>query len=253
MSNISLKKQLIGLNFTDNEALVYESLFKLGPTFTGQIIKGTGLHRNIVYTSLDHLVARKLASEKIVRGKKQFTAVSPVGLVTEFEKKTELAKALTQSIVEKLPQGLDDITIHQGNEEYLDLLTGIISTMPRGSTKYVLGTGGEAFMANTMRRIWKPYHKAAEKQGIKIRMLAYELQRQAIVPDITGLAIYKIKFLPNNIENPSGLHIYPEAHIVLNIIYSDNNNPVTAIKIKNFSLVQGYLNLFNNLWQQARD
>lgn len=53
-------------------------------------------------------------------------------------------------------------------------------------------------------------------------------------------------------ENPSGIHIYPEVNTVLTIIYSDKNRPVTAIKMVNPSLVKGYLNLFGNLWKMGK-
>jgi sugar-specific transcriptional regulator TrmB len=252
MAKNRLKSQLIELDFSENDASVYSKLLELGPTTAGPLISKTQLHRNIIYTSLDHLVARKLVTEKQVRGKKFFAAASPNILIEEFREKAEAAKDVAKFIEKQLPKGVEDITIHQGNEEYLDLLSGIIRQMPKGSTKYVLGTGGEAFMAHTMRPIWKPYHKVAHEQGIKIRMLGYEPQRGAIEPDTAPEKIYEMRYLPAEIENPSGIHIYPEAKTVLNIIYSTDSSPVTAIKIKNPALVQGYLNLFNNLWKTAK-
>ena len=74
-------------------------------------------------------------------------------------------------------------------------------------------------------------------------------QKKALEQLVREIPIYQIRYLPSNIENPSGIHIYPEAKTVLNIIYSDENSPVTAIKIKNPAVVQGYLNLFNSLWK----
>ena len=83
-------------------------------------------------------------------------------------------------------------------------------------------------------------------------MISYESQRKEIDLDKHSKKIYEIKYLPNKIENPSGLHIYPKANTILNIIYSDSSTPVTAIKIKNDKLVKGYLNLFNNFWKMSK-
>lgn len=248
---MDLKSQLLILGLSTNEACVYLALVQHGACGAGALITATGLHRNIVYTSLSHLAARKLVSEKQVRGAKQFAATSPNALVDEFEHKSALAKVVSGALQQKLQEGLQEITVHQGNEEYLSVLTAVIKTLPPGSFKYVLGTGGQAFMRATMRPIWDRYHEVAKAQDIHIRMLGYENQRQAIEGDVTREGIYEVRYLPNTFENPAGLHIYPEAQTVLNIIYSDDSNPVTAIRIKNGSLAKGYLGLFRNLWSMA--
>ncbi len=251
MAYLKLDSYLKSLDFTENEAKTYSTLLELGQSPAGPIIAKTGLHRNIIYTALEHLTLRKLVSEKQIKGKKLYSINNPEVLEHEYDEKAQTAKAFAASVQELIEAPIQEISIHQGNDEYLNLLTGIIRTLPKGATKYVLGTGGEAFMANTMRPIWKKYHKAAHQQEIKIKMLGYESQRQSIDPDVKPEGMYEVKYLPDDIENPSGLHIYPEVDTVLNIIYSDNTKPVTAIKIKDKSLVQGYLNLFNNLWKQA--
>ena len=251
MGVAALKSQLAGLGISANEAEVYLALAEHGPCGAGKLITATELHRNVVYTSLNHLSFRKLISESQVRGARQFALNSPSILIDEFERKSELAREVAASIAGKIRRGAQEITVHQGNEEYLALLTGVIRHMPCGSTKYVLGTGGEAFMRLTMRPIWNMYHQAAKIQGISIKMLGYENQRSVIQADVCREGIYQIRFLPNSYENPAGVHIYPEAATILNIIYSDEQSPVTAIRIKNTSLADGYMNLFQNLWQIA--
>ena len=107
-------------------------------------------------------------------------------------------------------------------------------------------------MAETMRPIWKKYHRVAKEQGIRIKMIAYESQRAAIATDVGNEGMYEVRYLPDNIENPAGTHIYPEVGVMLNIIYSTEDRPVTAIRIKNDDLARGQLNLFKNLWKMAK-
>ena len=83
-------------------------------------------------------------------------------------------------------------------------------------------------------------------------MIGYESQKESIDPYVLKEGMYEVKYLPSDLENPAGVHIYPEADTVLNIIYSDTSHEVTAIKIKNKAFVQSHLNLFNNLWQRAK-
>lgn len=249
MQESALKSALLDLDFRPAEVDVYIALMSLGTTPVGALISNTGLHRNVVYTALEHLVARKLVSESQIKGKKTFFLTDPSILKDEFQEKSEKAIEVAQTIQELSSQEVQEITVHQGNDEYLALLTNLIRQQTKDSTIYVLGTGGEAFMTNTMRPIWKKYHHVAKQQGILIKMISYESQRQAIATDVASEDIYEVRYLPDEIENPAGVHIYPEAHTTLNIIYSTAERPVTAIRIKNTDLVQGQLNLFNNLWQ----
>lgn len=252
MQESALKLALLDLGFRPAEVDVYLALVFLGATPVGALISKTGLHRNVVYTALEHLVARKLVSESQIKGKKTFSLIDPSVLKEEFQEKSEKAVEVAKFIQELSSKEVQEITVHQGNEEYLALLTGLIRQQFKDSIIYILGTGGEAFMANTMRPIWKKYHHIAKQQGINIKMISYESQRQAIAEDVADEGIYEVRYLPDNIENPAGVHIYPQANTVLNIIYSTEAQPVTAIRIKNADLVQGQLNLFNNLWQMAK-
>lgn len=231
---------------------MYLALAELGASTSGPIIVKTNLHRNVVYTALEHLIASKYVVETQVRGKKQFVLADPEVLVRDFAQKADIAKDAAKEIEAIAKRETQEITVHKGNEEYLTLLAGLIRQLPQGGTKYVLGTGGEAFMAETMRPIWRKYHNVAKEQGIRIKMIAYESQREAIAADVAKEGMYEVCYLPDNIENPAGIHIYPEAGVVLNIIYSTSERPVAAIRIKNADLVAGQLNLFNNLWKMAK-
>lgn len=244
--------KLQNLGFNENDARIYLCLADLKTSTADQIISKTGLHRSIVYTALEHLSLRKLIEVTEVNKKRTFSVVSPTQLVTEFQEKAEIAEELSKTISSKLSTDSQEITIYRGNEEYLLLLTSMIKSLPTNGTKYVLGTGGEAFMEETMLPIWEKYHRVARKQKIKIKMIGYESQKEAIDPYILKEGMYETKYLSSDLANPAGVHIYPEADTVLNIIYSDKVQEVTVIKIKSKAFVQSNLNLFNSLWQKAK-
>jgi sugar-specific transcriptional regulator TrmB len=245
--------RLMDLDFNQNEALVYTALREANPCKAGVIISKTGLHRNVVYTALEHLMQRKVVSVQTSRGGKVFTAIAPNILIEEYDYKKELAQELTEDFKKKNFISDQEISVHEGNDEYLKLLTSLINSLPRGASKYVLGTGGSDFMQYTMKPIWGRYHEVAKKQKINIKMLAYGTQRDALQETTNKEGIYEIKYLPQETENPAGIHIYPEIDTVLNIIYSNESQTVAAIKIKNKSLTQSYLNLFNNLWKDGKE
>lgn len=252
MSHSNIKNNLLELGFSPHDAEIYLALIKKGPCAAGPLISETKLHRNIVYTSLDHLSGRKLVWEKIVSGRKYFSIAAPIVLEQEFAHKARIAKEAVGQIRELTGREIPEITVHQGNEEYLSLLTIVMRQLPKGSMKYVLGTGGEEFMKHTMLPIWKKYHEVARARKIKIKMISYEHQRSSILPYVKKEGIYDIRFLPSSIENPAGVHVYPAIFTVLNIIYSNLNTPVTAMKVVNHNLSQSYLNLFENLWKMGK-
>ncbi len=249
-SNDILKFKELG--FSENDAAVYLALCELKIATANPLITKTGLHQSLVYTSLEHLVARKLVSKSENKGKRSFSIVSPDALVEEFSEKQNIAKDLAAEIRGKIIADGQEITIHHGNEEYLSLLTSLLKQMPKGDLKYVMGTGGESFMRETMRPMWKKYHKVAKEGGVSIKMLGYENQKNSFQKEAEAEGIYDMRWLSNDLENPAGIHIYPKLGVVLNVIYSNTHQPVTAIKIKDKNLVEGYLNLFTNLWQQAK-
>ncbi|MDB5259138.1 MAG: transcriptional regulator TrmB [Candidatus Taylorbacteria bacterium] len=247
------KINIIDLGFSENDALVYQALIQDGPSPAGNIISKTKLHRNVVYTSLDHLIDKKLVSSKKKNAKAIFESISPDILVTEFKEKQKAAEDLLEYYAETSKnKEVQEISVHEGNDEYLRLLTTLLESMPKGSTKYVLGTGGEDFMKYTMHPLWEQYHKAASKNSIRIRMLGYSSQKASIEPDTKEMKMYETKYIDSANPNPAGIHIYPEIDTVLNIIYSNKYLPVTAIRIKNKALTAGYLNLFNNLWNGVK-
>lgn len=239
------------LGFSEAEAAVYVLLAGKGESTVGPLIAETGLHRNVVYTALEHLGRQKLVTERLVKGKKTFVVSNPDVFAEEMSERAKLAREVATEVVALSTRVAQDISVHSGNDEYLTLLTSCLRALPRGATKYVLGTGGEAFMRETMRPIWRKYHEVAKEQGIAIKMLAYESQRSSL-EEVLKEGIYEIRYLPDNIENPSGVHIYPEAGTVLNILYSDETEPVTAIRIRDERLVKGQLNLFRHLWKIAK-
>jgi hypothetical protein len=194
-------------------------------------------------------VDKKLISAKNMKGKMIFESITPNILITELKEKQESAENLLRYYQQiTTNRELREISVHEGNDEYLRLLSTLINSMPARSTKYVLGTGGEDFMKQTMRPIWDKYHKVVRKKNVHIKMLGYSSQKESIDHDVSNINMYEIKYVESNNPNPAGLHIYPEIDTVLNIIYSTEYSPVTAICIKNKALTKAYLNLFENMW-----
>lgn len=95
---MTLTNQLQKLGFTPNESLTYLALFEIGTAKAGQIIRETGLHRNLVYVALQELVERKLVSVSKLRGIAVYTALSANRLLTDVQEKERLAKEVIEEL-----------------------------------------------------------------------------------------------------------------------------------------------------------
>src|SRR3990167_3675456 len=113
-----LTTDLQTLGFTKNEMTVYLALIPLGQAKAGEIIKKTGMHRNLVYQSLESLQKRKLVSVSESRGITIYQALNPTQLLNEVKSR----QALTAGVVEELKAlqkkpPKQEIIIYEGIEE----------------------------------------------------------------------------------------------------------------------------------------
>ncbi len=255
MTENDIKQGFLTLGLSLPEVEVYLTLVSLGESTSGPLIAKTDLHRNVVYTALEHLIVRKYVIESQKNGKKLFALAEPSIISADFAEKMDLAREISESIKRMAQLPVQEVSVHQGNDEFLSLLMGLMRTPSKmQKTIYIIGTGGESFMENTMRMIWKKYHKVARSEGIQIKMISYESQRLALRDDIVkDRDLYEVRYLPDESENPAGVQIYPWAFTMLNVIYSTSDRPVTAIKIRNDDLVKGQLKVFENLWKVGKN
>ena len=93
-----LENQLKHLGFSKNETKVYLALFDLGKCRAGQIIESTGLHRNLVYTSLDELVVKGLVAKVLKNGVATFFVNSPELLLSMVEEQKNIAQEIVDTL-----------------------------------------------------------------------------------------------------------------------------------------------------------
>lgn len=248
----ALQKTLLELGFTPNNAAVYLAIVQLGPCNAGPIVKATNLHRNIVYNSIQYLIVRKLVSEKVVKGRKIFSATSPETLAHEFEHKAELAQKLSIKMKELSKKEAEEIVIYQGRKEYISLLSGLLDDMPSGSIEYIFGTGNGRLMNKYIKSFSKSHLEKLKKSTSIVRIIAYEKHRERLEEDLQRLpARYEVRYLPYDLPDPRVLDVYPDLNIVLHNIYSEDGRSVTAIKMVNKLYTQECLELCKKLWEMA--
>lgn len=244
MKGIMLE-DLLQLGFLKNEAMVYLALVELGQSPAGEVIKKTSLHRNIVYETLDKLIAKKMVMKIVKRNIAIFAPTDPARILELQKEKL----AVAQEVVPKLTSIANvkqEIVVYEGLEGFQNFSLNYVNRMHENSTIYVLGAIGDQwfeFMGNKHHR----FEKIRKQKNILMKMVEYhasKLDKQKTDND----ELYEVRVIPTNLETPANMLIM-EDYIAMQIF----SEPFSVIEIKNPALAKAYLNYFNLLWEQGKD
>lgn len=233
------------LGFTPNEATVYSYLMELGESSTGPIIKKTGLHRNIVYESLDSLVKKNVVAEITKSNKKHFRVKDPQILIDVAKNKLSLTQDIVKQIQAKFNTIPHEIVIYEGQEGWQSGWRTLMNQLKPKSVFYTIGMGGDRWI-KLMGDFYVVYEQYAIKNKIIDKIVAYEHQRQEIT-EHQSKAIREIRYLPENNETPVGFEILDDR--VFMEIYEE---PATLIEIRSRAAAKGYKQYFDSLWRIAK-
>lgn len=241
-----LSKLLKQLNFTDNEAKVYLTLFDLGPSKATKIIDSIGLHRNLVYTSLEKLEKRHLVIKVLVKGVAEFSVSDPQILLEELDQQKELAKQAVEELTKKQDHETRDIQIFEGLEGIKRARNRIL-TLPSNSDFYVLGATKLTSFPE-LEAFWRKFHKEREDKGINQKML-YDFSNDSNTKEQmkwrNALPRTEAKQLPFRIDTPFWFDF---AEDMINVGFI-GKAPLT-ISIKSKTLANGLKQYFNFFWNQ---
>ena len=243
-----MKNDLIKLGFSSNEADVYLALIELGDSGAGEIIKKTSLHRNIVYETLDKLVAKKLVFEFIKKNVAQFKPTDPKRILDEETSRMELAQKIVPALVNKA-NVKQEILIYEGLEGFRNSSFDYLEKMTPGSTLYVLGAVGDRWY-ELMGDALKKYEKTRLEKKIVMKEIFYGKNPMDMDKKLASNKknLYHVRILPHEMETPANTLIF-EDHIALQTLVL----PYSVIQIKNANLAKTYLNYFDSLWAQGKD
>lgn len=247
MNKRAIKNNLKQLGFSQHEADVYLALLKTGITSAGEVIKQTGLHRNVVYSTMDKLALKKLVVESNKRGVKYFKATN----VERISKDKERQFLLAQNIVPQLEniKNKDDVEVvtYEGIDGFQTAHKEAVEQMTKNSTIYVLMAGGTKFyefMGNEL----KYFDKVRKQNHNKIKLLASHGRMKELEDKHTKKRTdVDVRYLPIDFINPVGSSVYGSKTLLF--IYTDI--PV-VIAVDSKSVAKAHVDQFKMLWQNAQ-
>lgn len=240
-----LEKNLEKLGFYKNEAKVYLALLELGFCTTGPLIKKTGLHRNIVYESLDKLISHGLVSSSVQRGKKHFRTLSPERILKQEKSRFESAKELVGELVKLQKKEKQELVIYEGEDGFQNAHFDAVEQMKKNDIIYVLIAGGDKWL-NIMKGVLKKFDKVRANKKIKVKIAGLESQRKEMWAQ-QKRPLFEARFLKKSFDSPSDTAVYGD--ITLIMVYGD---PVFTIAIKNPRVAKSFQQYFNIFWEMAK-
>ncbi len=242
------KEELLGdLGLSKNDAKVYLTLLKEGPSIITKIAKKSNIHRANVYEALARLKAKGLVSEKAVELKKVFNAADPSTLLTLIQEKELRIKAA-------LPNFMMDFNCSSKNNtvevyenvaalrniftSFLDIKKDIyVFGIPKNAVKHV----GEHFQ--------NAFHnkRAVQKQWM---YHIYNYDAMERIKFLNTLPYTKARSMGNEFNSPVYTIICGNQVIFVSVRPEDAAH--TIIQIRNKEMAEVYTKYFNILWEQSR-
>lgn len=240
-----MKDELIQLGFTQHEADIYLALIDIGQTGAGEIIKRTGLHRNIVYDTLDKLIAKKLAFKVFGKNIARFQASDPERLINEQETRLDIAHEIVPKLAEKT-KNTNEIVVYDGIQGFRNFSLGYIERMKVGEVFYVLGAIGDRWY-ELMGDSIKKYTKLKNKKKIHWKMVVFDDVSTIDKKNVKDNPLDEVRAVSQNFQPMANTCVW-EDRIALQTFVE----PYSVIEIKNKALADAYLNNFNALWEQGK-
>ncbi|MBI2044716.1 hypothetical protein HYT23_01525 [Candidatus Pacearchaeota archaeon] len=235
----SINSQLHEIGFTENEAKIYSALLELGPSHAGLISRKTGLHRRVVYDTIEMLIKKGLVGYILKNNKRLFQASNPRKILEILQEKED-------SIQEILPEMLSLYTQTQEKEETNfykgknGLKTVMEDQIQAGKEIKIIGASNLAY--EILQFYFKWFDKKRMEKKVKAKIIFNKTDKKPKIP------LSEIRYLPEKYSSPLAINIYEDK---VAIILWSKENPL-AIVIKNKEISQGYEKYFELLWSISK-
>ncbi len=252
-----MKQNLVDLGFSKEEAQIYLALLKIGQTTAGPIVKKTGLHRQIVYDTLEKLKNKNLVTETIKSNRKNWQAGSPSEILKQIKSKESLARHILPDLLsmQSLSKHQQEVRVFEDVDGFRSVHERNINSQPKNSIVMIMGSSGWQW-AGVMEKakFLKKFEKIRMDKNIGHHLIFFEKERKSTQETIKKYWLKQpkdkrriYKFLPDQFQSPVGTQVWHN-NITL-IIYS---KPVLIVQIKNDLVVENFKKYFELMWRIAK-
>lgn len=237
--------QLKSAGLTENEAKIYSRLLETGTVSVGIISKKIGLHRRVIYDSLDRLIEKGLVGYIIQNGKRIFSASNPNKLLEIIKNKENEINNLMPSMLEIFEstkeKQKEDTLFFKGKEGIKSVFEDQVNNP---NVKEILIISPYPLAYDLFPFYFKWFDKKRQERKIKSRIIFQKIKYEKI----KRIPLANVRFLPKEFASPMALNIYANKVAILLL---SKEKPL-AIVISQEEIAKGYKNYFELLWKIAK-
>lgn len=246
---------LRNIGLTDGEIKVYLALIRLGETTSGPLIDESGISPSKVYSVLDRLAKKGLASHIMKRKTKYFKAADPNRLLIHIKEKESELKSQEAKIKQLIPilELQNNSAITQETAQVYDGLKGIqtarertLKIMNKGDEMWIIGISRTPY-EGSMTPYFKDYHKRRYEKGIKCRYLYNEYARVPHGEESAKYPLSEVKYMPEVVTH-SWMEIYADT-----VTIGINKGKSFSVVIQNQEVANSFKTYAKLLWSIAKD
>lgn len=242
---MDLSQKLVQLGFSKNQAAVYSALIDLGQCKASEIIKKTGLHRNIVYEALDDLVLKKLAFKTSKGGVALFQLSDANTLIDDVQLQLSLAQEVSKEINTAREKSSHEIKIYEGMEGFKAHYASIIHEMEHTEDpQELLILASNQATEQLTHPFFRGWDQQREEKKLKAKIL-FPVSKRAYAEELEGYSMTDTKLLPHAVSDPVGTRIWND-----NVSFMLSDHPPFLISIKNKRFADSFREHFHSLWNQ---
>lgn len=244
---------LTELGFSPNEAQVYLSLLKNGPSQTGPIIKDTKLHRVLVYTALQRLEDAGLVTVTRKKTIQTFQPTNPANIRTRIERSLRLAESVIPELQKEFSQreAAVEVKTLKGREGFLTNLYDMLDSANQSKNKTIYIIGGAGAQGSDPFDLAGPdypaYVAATKKMQIHKKLIISPRYAELYAKEFAVHAGNEMRSLEESLSSPSLTRI-TENTVSIEIYQPE----IIILQIRHPAIALSYLDSFNALWKRAQ-
>jgi sugar-specific transcriptional regulator TrmB len=234
---MELQEQLKAAGLTENESKIYATLLEIGPKSASTIAHRTGLHRRVIYDSIDRLIKKGIIGYIVENNKKIFQASNPMRILEIVKEKEQALDKVMPQMMALFNQERDKVRQETNFYKGINGLKSVFEDqLSEGKEILILGASQQAYDLLGIYFHW--FDKKRQEKKIKTKIIFNTRNKLKI-------ALSEIRYLPEEYSSNMAINIYADK---VAIILWKKDKPI-AILIKDQEIANGYRKHFELMWK----
>ena len=239
-----LLKDLQKMGFPKNLATVYLALFEIGEGKAGEIIRKTGLHRNIVYGCLEKLEEKTLITKVEFRGVAIYKTLHPDRILNELKDREQLVKNIVDELSRIRRPTTQEVIIHEGEESIRESYFRVYSNLISKDEICLIGLSTSWYDVMGEKAVEKLKRMQREK-NIRLKGVGDKIDFNEAKFQSDMFPLVEMRVVPGLEARTNEMVIFSDRLFISILV-----KPYTVVEIINPEIVKVYKQQFEIFWNQ---